>query len=83
MAKYVLTSENTIGTLSYTGEKTEAEVLAMMQENEPECKWMTCKIVPRGKHICKYCGNIAEGTHSDLLCKDCRETFGHTLFSEL
>lgn len=83
MAKYVLTSEKEIGTLSYSGDKTEAEVLAMMQANEPECNWTACKKVPRGKHICKYCGNIAEGTHGDLLCKECRDTFGHSLFSEL
>ena len=83
MAKYVLTSDTLIGTVSYTGEKTDAEVLAMMQANEPDAKWQTCTKIPRGKHSCKYCGGIAEGTYTDLLCKDCRETFGHSLFSEL
>ena len=36
-----------------------------------------------GKHICRYCGEIAEGTYEDLLCEDCRCTFGHSLYSEL
>ena len=34
-------------------------------------------------HICKYCGGIAQGTDKDVLCKDCREIFGHAFFSEL
>ena len=39
--------------------------------------------IPSGKHRCKYCGGIAEGTHDDLLCGECRENFGHSLYSEL
>ena len=34
-------------------------------------------------HECKYCGEIANGTDTDVLCEDCREIFGHTLYSEL
>ena len=34
-------------------------------------------------HICKYCGDIAEGTDEDVLCQDCRMTFGHAFYSEL
>lgn len=34
-------------------------------------------------HICKYCGQIANGTDEDVLCDDCRMTFGHTFYSEL
>lgn len=34
-------------------------------------------------HICKYCADVAEGTYEDLLCDDCREIFGHSLYSEL
>lgn len=34
-------------------------------------------------HICKYCGNIVQGTDEDVLCPDCRMTFGHTFYSEL
>ena len=35
------------------------------------------------KHICKYCGNIVEGEYEDLLCDECREIFGHSLYSDL
>jgi len=42
------------------------------------------KIVPRkGHHRCKYCGGIAEGTMTNLLCEDCREIFGHSFYDEL
>lgn len=34
-------------------------------------------------HLCKYCKSIAEGTYDDLLCDECREVFGHSLYSEL
>ena len=34
-------------------------------------------------HICKYCGDIAEGTDENVLCTDCRMTFGHVFYSEL
>ncbi len=34
-------------------------------------------------HICKYCGEIAKGTDEDVLCQECRETFGHAFYSEL
>jgi hypothetical protein len=34
-------------------------------------------------HECKYCNNITHGNESDLLCDDCKETFGHSSFTEL
>ena len=34
-------------------------------------------------HICKYCGDIAQGIDEDVLCADCRMTFGHAFYSEL
>lgn len=34
-------------------------------------------------HICKYCGDIAEGIDENVLCADCRMTFGHAFYSEL
>lgn len=37
----------------------------------------------RRMHFCKYCGKTTEGDNADLLCPDCQETFGHTLYSEL
>lgn len=36
-----------------------------------------------GHHLCKYCHGIAEGTDEDILCDECRETFGHTFYFEL
>ena len=32
---------------------------------------------------CKYCGRSNNSTEPDLLCAECRETFGHSLYSEL
>lgn len=37
----------------------------------------------KNHHLCKYCHSIAEGTYDDLLCEECRDVFGHTLYSEL
>lgn len=34
-------------------------------------------------HKCKYCGEFVDGMDEDVLCEDCREIFGHTLYSEL
>lgn len=35
------------------------------------------------QHICKYCGKTADGTDEDVLCKECRELFGHMFYFEL
>lgn len=32
---------------------------------------------------CKYCGAPNNSTDADVLCEECRETFGHTFYSEL
>lgn len=37
----------------------------------------------KGKHLCKYCGDVANGPDEDVLCEDCRYTFGHAFYSEL
>lgn len=34
-------------------------------------------------HICKYCGGIAKGIDTDILCEECRDDFGHSFYSEL
>lgn len=34
-------------------------------------------------HVCKYCKGIAKGPDEDVLCEECREMFGHALYSEL
>ena len=32
---------------------------------------------------CPYCGMPTESSNPDVLCSDCRETFGHVFYSEL
>lgn len=32
---------------------------------------------------CKYCGSPTGSPDPDVLCKQCREGFGHTFYSEL
>jgi hypothetical protein len=32
---------------------------------------------------CLYCGKKSDSVDPRVLCKDCRETFGHTFFEEL
>lgn len=48
---------------------------------------MTGRMLMKGYHRCKYCGNPVygpdDGELSDILCNSCRETFGHALYSEL
>jgi hypothetical protein len=83
MTKFVLRSDSQIGTVKLDGGYTAERVIEIMQNNEPDAHWTECEKVPRGKHTCKYCGQIAEGTFADLLCEACRSTFGHSLFSEL
>lgn len=34
-------------------------------------------------HVCKYCGKVALGQNQNILCRDCKQLFGHTYFSEL
>ena len=34
-------------------------------------------------NYCKYCGNPTNNVDEDVLCKDCRDMFGHTFYSEL
>lgn len=40
-------------------------------------------LIPESGHACKYCGAHVEGNNPDELCDDCKETFGHSLYTEL
>lgn len=40
-------------------------------------------ITEPGWRLCKYCGNIHKTNDVEILCRECRETFGHTFYSEL
>ena len=62
--------------------------IAQMQKVVNECnELITDKVVnvydANRYHICKYCGQISKGANKDLLCEDCREIFGHSLYNEL
>ena len=83
MATYILDNGEVRASFSDTSRKAETELLKILQEQEPERKWTSIQKLPKGKHVCKYCGGIAEGTYKDLLCEECRECFGHALYSEL
>ena len=83
MATYILRSKKQVGTVKLVGNYDADRVLEIMKQKEPEASWIECEKLPKGKHACKYCGSITDGTHDDLLCEVCRETFGHALFSEL
>ena len=83
MAKFILESKTQRAWFSDNSGRTEAELLKANQAEEPDRKWISITKLPRGKHICKYCFRVAEGTYDDLLCEECRECFGHALYSEL
>lgn len=34
-------------------------------------------------HKCKYCGRLVNSENPDELCDHCKQTFGHSLYSEL
>ena len=35
------------------------------------------------EHDCPYCGNPSDSSDPDVLCRECREDFGHTFIHEL
>ena len=64
--------------------KGENVTLKEAQDYLKEQGYTIEKIVSSNNHhLCKYCKSIAEGTYDDLLCDDCRQMFGHSLYSEL
>ena len=40
-------------------------------------------ITEPGWRLCKYCGNLHKTNDVEILCQECRQTFGHTYYSEL
>jgi len=61
--------------------KDELESIRKVLESKGEKILVIAPV--KGHHLCRYCGSLAEGDFEDLLCKDCRECFGHSLFTEL
>ena len=41
------------------------------------------EFLKKGEHFCEYCGKVVEGNDKDVLCDECRMTFGHKYYSEL
>ena len=64
-------------------ELPETKVLALCNKIYPQYTFVDCKQLTEHRHICKYCGWVAEGADEDLLCSECRTDFGHAFFSEL
>lgn len=85
MAKYLLLSEEYASVITTKVKvQDEAKLLEAAQQDQPDKGWISCTYIPKGHHVCKYCyTNIVDSSDEDVLCKECRETFGHTFYSEL
>jgi|BioPla2DNA2_1021312.scaffolds.fasta_scaffold152573_2 hypothetical protein len=85
MAKYLLLSDEYASVFT-TKVKVpdEAKLLEVVQRDQPDKGWKSCTYIPRGHHVCKYCWtNIVDSPDEDVLCEECRGTFGHAFYSEL
>lgn len=40
-------------------------------------------IAKKNEHFCEYCGELTHGSDEEVLCDECRMTFGHTYYNEL
>lgn len=82
--KVALFSETKIVTMEVEGksDKDLTDILTDWNKNNSKEQMNEIHNL-KGKHLCKYCGELAQGEYEDLLCKDCRETFGHSFYSEL
>ena len=83
MEKFIIENDTERAWFETADKRTDKEILKAMQAQEPEQKWLRITRVPKDKHVCKYCYGLAEGTYEELLCQECREMFGHSLYSEL
>ena len=60
------------------------ELLTLLQSQEQFKGIPITNIVnARTHHQCKYCGRITKGSYKNLLCDECKEVFGHSVYSEL
>ena len=78
------TSEFSLKNVTTLTPSVKAMILDKLNKNRsaglPEYTRLVCL---DGKHLCQYCGRITKGEYEDLLCDRCKETFGHSLYSEL
>lgn len=79
---YVATNEDFNSVIKCPKGTTPKEALEAINNNGEE-HFTKIRLLEEDEHTCKYCGNIAKGTYEDILCEECRECFGHTLYSEL
>ena len=74
-------SEMTLAKLKGAEGMTNKEILDFMNKGRAN-KYVGITNM-KGKHLCKYCHEIVNGTDEDVLCKHCQETFGHSRYSQL
>ena len=61
----------------------ETKVLDLCNRIYSQHHFIECKQITENRHICGYCGWVVEGKDEDVLCSECRITFGHAFYSEL
>ena len=74
---------NDLKTKVSTDEMLEKFVNSMVDKTAENLLRMREFRKTKGVHLCKYCGDEAEGIDEDILCQGCRAEFGHSLYSEL
>lgn len=83
--KVIIETENWTNTITFdfTLEMTQEELKKSLQPFAKDEEVITNVYDGNTHHVCKYCGDVVKGTDEDVLCEDCRYTFGHTFYSEL
>lgn len=64
----------------YSTELTQEEIEKVLLDSDGENYNIK---VTKQENLCKYCGEPTYHDNEDVLCTDCRLTFGHTFYSEL
>ena len=80
---YLKDKEERIYSIETEEKLPESKVLQLCNRSYPDKQFTACMQLTKDRHICKYCGWIAEGKDDDLLCSECRMDFGHAFYSEL
>lgn len=63
-----------------SSDREAAAFIIALAEMTAEIKILENKLK---ENHCQYCGEPTDSSDSNVLCRDCREVFGHTFFSEL
>ena len=77
--------KHTLGGYCTICKKDCGDILHLSTFGEKMSEETKKKVVKRlvGSEKCKSCGKDNNSLEEDLLCSECRETFGHSLYSEL